>query len=75
LFLTGDQDPHADVLAAARHSGMPILKVNDDVYETVEAIDASLAKTLATDKQKLDIIDNIYEKALDWDRIFEIIES
>lgn len=75
LFLTGDQAPHADVLAAARHSGMPILKVNDDVYETVEAIDASLAKTLATDKQKLDIIDNIYKDALDWDRILEIIES
>jgi len=75
LVLTGDQDPHPDVLASAMFSNMPILKVKADVYETVEAIDRSLAKTLASDNRKLEIIDAIYEQSLDWKRIMEIIET
>lgn len=75
LVLTGDQDPHPDVLANAKHSEIPILRVVDDVYETVEAIDNSLAKTLATDKQKLEIIDDIYKEAVDWEGVEEIIHE
>jgi BioD-like phosphotransacetylase family protein len=75
LFLTGEEAPHPDVLACARLSGMPILYVSRDTYETVEAIDSSLGKTLPTDTEKLNIIDQIYGSAVDWDRFKGIIKG
>lgn len=73
LILTGDQKPHPDVLASACHSKIPILYTPRDTYETVEAIDSSLGKTLPTDQEKFDVIDRIYRDAVDWDRFFEIL--
>jgi BioD-like phosphotransacetylase family protein len=73
LFLTGDQEPHPDVLESARHSGLPILYTKKDTYETVEAIDNSLGKTLPSDVEKFDVIDRIYADAIDWDRFEDII--
>ena len=73
LFLTGEDAPHPDVLASARFSGIPILYIKKDTYETVEAIYSSLGKTLPTDTEKLEIIDHIYGSAVDWDRFKAII--
>jgi len=75
LVLTGDQDPHPDVIINAKQSGIPILRTKWDTYEAVELIDHSLGKTLATDNEKLDIIKNIYDKSINWKKIIEIIEN
>lgn len=73
IVLTGNQNPHPDVLSNAKLSGIPILRTDLDVYETIEKIDHSLGKTLATDQEKLDIIGRIYSKALHWDEIGKYI--
>lgn len=75
LFLTGEEPPHAAVLASARFSGIPILYIKKDTFETVEAIYSSLGKTLATDVEKLEIIDRIYGPAVDWNRFDAIING
>ena len=75
IFLTGDQKPHPDVLASARYSGIPIMYNKRDTYETIEAIDNSLGKTLPTDTEKLDVIERIYGPSIDWQKIEEIIMS
>jgi BioD-like phosphotransacetylase family protein len=73
LFLTGDEEPHPDVLESARHSGLPILYTKKDTYETVEAIDNSLGKTLPSDLAKFEVIDRIYADSIDWDLFEDII--
>jgi BioD-like phosphotransacetylase family protein len=74
VILTGDQDPHPDVLVNAQQSDIPILRTKLDTYEAVEFIDNSLGKTLSSDKEKLDIINDIYNKSIKWDQIIDIIE-
>jgi BioD-like phosphotransacetylase family protein len=73
LFLTGTQEPHPDVISSARFSGIPILYTQRDTYETVEAIDGSLGKTLPSDVEKFDVIDRIYSDSIDWDLFEKII--
>lgn len=67
IYLTGDQKPHPDVLASAKYSGIPIMYNVTDTYETVEAIDHSLGKTLPSDTEKFEVIENIYGPSIDWD--------
>jgi phosphate acetyltransferase len=73
LFLTGSQAPHPDVISSARSSGIPILYTQRDTYETVEAIDGSLGKTLPSDVEKFDVIDRIYSDSIDWNLFEKII--
>lgn len=75
LFLTGTHKPHPDVLESARHSGIPILYTSRDTYETVEAIDGSLGKTLPSDTEKFQVIDRIYSEAIDWEKVENIMMS
>lgn len=75
LCLTGDQDPHPDILKQARQCEIPILRIHMDVFETVEKIDRSLAKTLPTDKEKLSLIDQLYDQSIDWEAMKSIIEN
>lgn len=75
IILTGDQDPHPDVLETATQSGIPILRTKEDTYEAIEIIENSLAKTLPGDTEKLDIIRNIYNEAIDWGKLIDIIEA
>jgi hypothetical protein len=75
LVLTGDQDPHPEILVNAQQSGIPILRTKCDTYEAIELIDHSLGKTLATDQEKLKIINKIYDKSINWNKIIDIIEK
>lgn len=75
MYLTGDQKPHPDVLASAKYSGIPIMYNKADTYETIEAIDSSLGKTLPSDKEKFDVIENIYGSSIDWDFFERVLQG
>ena len=75
LVLTGDQEPNKSVIDLARDSDLPIMRVREDVYETVERIHHSLAKILPGDSEKLDLVHRLYANSIQWKKIQGIIEQ
>jgi BioD-like phosphotransacetylase family protein len=74
LILTGCLEPRPLIVKQANELGIPVLLVDTNTMETVEAIDRVMGKTRMGQTIKLEKFQQLLGKYVDLDRIYQCIE-
>lgn len=75
LVLTGGMYPDSTVLAKADESNIPILLVPEDTYTTAKQVERVEPLIKPEEKDKIKLVKNLVQDAVDLQRIMDAISS
>jgi uncharacterized protein len=73
LILTGNLQPSPLIVKQAESMGVAVLLVRDNTIETVEAIERVFGKTRLGQEAKLSEFQELFEKHVDFERLYDVI--
>jgi len=73
LVLTGNLEPRPLIIKQATELGVPVLLVRENTMEAVELIDNIFGKTRLGQSAKLNIMQELMEENINWERLYQKI--